>query len=215
MRLRQSYKKQKECFCIKIELKKIFLIKKYLLAVNTLFLIISCSSSDNDTELISHFDGTLKIRSLQDLEDPTIKGYKTINGNLIINYLDEVEDLTALENLEIINGGICIRYNDHLKSLKGLENITELDFLRIEYNPELLSLSGFENLTSIANALIINQNRKLKTLNALSSLTNIGTKFYLTKNDVLTSLNGLENLDTIHQITVLGNINLKCSLANS
>ena len=71
-------------------------MKKQLVAIFSLFLIISCSSSNDNTEFITHLDGSLEIRSISDLEDPTIKNYKTINGNLIINSTDEVEDLSAL-----------------------------------------------------------------------------------------------------------------------
>lgn len=184
------------------------MIKQQLLAVISLFLIISCSSSDDNPEFITHLDGNLEIRSLKDLEDPIIKGYKTINGNLIINYTDEVEDLSALENLEIINGGILIRYNDNLKSLHGLEKITKLDFLEIEYNLELISLNGLGNLINISNNLRIAENRKLETLNSLNSLADIGVQFFLSNNNLLTNLNGLENLKQIPQIIILNNLNL-------
>jgi hypothetical protein len=94
--------------------------KNQLLGIITLVLLtISCSSDDNNAELTTQFEGSLEIRSLKDLEDPAIQQYKIINGNLIINYTDGVEDLSALENLEKINGGIFIRYNDNLKSLRG------------------------------------------------------------------------------------------------
>ncbi|QTD39098.1 hypothetical protein JL193_07590 [Polaribacter batillariae] len=184
------------------------MIQKQLLAVIGLFLIISCSSSDNSMELITDLEGDLEIRSLKDLEDPIIKGYKTIHGNLIINYTNEVEDLSALENLEIINGGILIRYNDNLKSLRGLEKITKLNFLEIEHNLELNSLNGLENLTNISNSLRIAENRKLETLNSLNSLTDIGVQFFLSNNNLLTNLKGLENLKQIPQIIILDNLNL-------
>jgi hypothetical protein len=190
------------------ELKIKNMIKKSLLVAITLLLIISCSTSDDNREIITHLDGNLEIRSLKDLEDPIIKDYKTINGNLIINYTDEVEDLSVLENLEIINGGILIRYNDNLKSLHGLENITKLDFLEIEYNLELISLNGLENLTTISNSLRIKENRKLETLNSLNSLTDIGVQLFLSNNYLLTNLNGLESLRQIPQIEILNNINL-------
>ncbi len=183
------------------------MIKKQLLAVIGLFLIISCSSDDN-IEFITHLDGNLEIRSLKDLEDPIIKGYKTINGNLIISYTDEVENLTALENLEVINGGILIRYNDNLKSLHGLENITKLDFLEIENNLELASLNGLENLINISKSLRIAENSKLESLNSLNSLTDIGAQFFLSDNNLLTNLNGLNNLKQIPQIIILNNLNL-------
>jgi hypothetical protein len=183
--------------------------KKQLLGVITLVLLtISCSSDDNNTELTTQLEGSLEIRSIEDLEDPAIQQYKIINGNLIINYTDDVEDLSKLENLEKINGGIFIRYNDNLKSLQGLENIMELDFLEIEYNRELTSLSGLTSLTSVSNGVSIVKNSILENLNSLNSLTNIGTQFFLSNNKSLTNLNGLENLEQIPQVIILNNINL-------
>jgi hypothetical protein len=183
--------------------------KKQLLGVITLVLLtISCSSVDNNAELPTQLEGSLEIRSIEDLEDPAIQQYKTINGNLIINYTDDVEDLSKLENLEKINGGIFIRYNDNLKSLQGLENIIELDFLEIEYNQELTSLSGLTSLTNVSNGVRIVKNSILENLNNLNSLTNIGTQFFLSNNKSLTNLNGLENLEQIPQIIILNNINL-------
>jgi hypothetical protein len=134
------------------ELKIKNMIKKSLLVAITLLLIISCSTSDDNREIITHLDGNLEIRSLKDLEDPIIKDYKTINGNLIIRNTDDVEDLRALENLESINGRLFISNNDNLKSLQGLENITELNLLKIKDNPELISLAGLDNLASISDA---------------------------------------------------------------
>jgi hypothetical protein len=185
------------------------MIKKQLLGIIILVVLtISCSSDDNLAELTTQLEGNLEIRSLKDLEDPIIKNYKTINGNLIINYTDEVEDLSALENLEVINGGIFIRYNDNLKSLHGLENIIKLDFLEIEYNLELISLNGLENLTTISNALRIAENWKLETLNSLNSLNDIDVQFFLSNNHLLTNLNGLESLRQVPQIIILNNVNL-------
>jgi hypothetical protein len=187
------------------------MIKKQLLAIITLVcLTISCSSNDDGTnELATNLEGNLEIRSLSDLQDPDIQGYKTINGNLIINYADDIEDLSALENLEVVNGGIFIRYNDNLKSLQGLENITELDFLEIEYNLELTSLSGLDNLVSISNNLAIQNNDSLETLSSLNNLTHIGNQFTLFYNFTLTNLNGLENLESVSQFLILNNANLE------
>ena len=185
------------------------MIKKQLLGIIILVVLtISCSSDDNLAELTTQLEGNLEIRSLKDLEDPIIKNYKTINGNLIINYTDEVEDLSALENLEVINGGIFIRYNDNLKSLHGLENIIKLDFLEIEYNLELTSLSGLTNLSNVSGGVSIVKNSILKNLNYFNSLTNIGTQLFLSNNTSLTTLNGLENLEKIPQIIILNNVNL-------
>jgi hypothetical protein len=185
------------------------MIKKQLLGIIILVVLtISCSSDDNLAELTTQLEGNLEIRSLKDLEDPIIKNYKTINGNLIINYTDEVEDLSALENLEVINGGIFIRYNDNLKSLHGLENIIKLDFLEIEYNLELTSLSGLTNLSNVSGGVSIVKNSILENLNYFNSLTHIGTQLFLSNNTSLTTLNGLENLEKIPQIIILNNVNL-------
>lgn len=185
------------------------MIKKQLLGIIILVVLtISCSSDDNLAELTTQLEGNLEIRSLKDLEDPDIQQYKIINGNLIINYTYDVEDLSKLENLEKINGGIFIKYNDNLKSLKGLENIMELDFLEIENNQELTSLSGLTNLSNVSGGVSIVKNSVLENLNYFNSLTHIGTQLFLSNNTSLTTLNGLENLEKIPQILILNNINL-------
>jgi len=182
--------------------------KQVLGLITLVVLTISCSSDDTNADLTTQLEGSLEIRSNEDLENPAIQQYEIINGNLIINYTDDVEDLSKLENLEKINGGILIRHNDNLKSLKGLENIMELDFLEIEYNRELTSLSGLTSLSNVSGGVRIVKNNVLEDLNYLNSLTTIGTQLFLSNNTSLTTLNGLENLEKIPQVIILNNINL-------
>jgi hypothetical protein len=87
--------------------------KQVLGLITLVVLTISCSSDDTNAELTTQLEGSLEIRSNEDLENPAIQRYKIINGNLIINYTDDVEDLSKLGNLEKINGGILIRHNDN------------------------------------------------------------------------------------------------------
>ncbi|RPD94295.1 hypothetical protein EGM88_12575 [Aureibaculum marinum] len=186
------------------------MIKKELLTlIAIIFIAMSCSSDDdNNIDLETNKEGNVEIRSAKDLENTKLKGYKTINGNLVINYTTDVEDLSALKNLEEINGGIIIKYNNNLKSLQGLNNIKKLEFLEIENNLELTSLAGLENLATISKNLRIANNFKLNSLSSLNSMTTIGTDFFLSENEMLTNLTGLENLKEIPQIIILNNINL-------
>lgn len=176
---------------------------KKLILLTFCISVFSCSN-DAATELVTHLDGDLEIRSLADLQDVEIQSYKTISGNLIINYTNGVEDLSELKNLEEVNG-VFIRYNDDLKSLKGLENIMTLEFLEIEYNLQLISLSGLDNVSEVAESFILSENDQLENLIGLDNLNKIGTQLFISNNSELTTLSGLDNLSESQQILVLNN----------
>ncbi len=171
-------------------------------------LLASCSSDDDAAEIVTRLEGNLDIQSLNDLQNPDIQSYKTIDGNLIIDYTYDIENLELLQNLEKVNGGIIIRKNNGLKSLAGLENITALDFLEIEDNPALISLEGFTNLTSVANTMRIVNNDALAGLDALSNLQRIGTQLFVFDNKSLISIEGLSSLEEVPQLLINNNIYL-------
>ncbi|ADR21936.1 hypothetical protein MATR_04300 [Marivirga tractuosa] len=181
-------------------------MKKFTLILLTL-ITLSCSDDATNIEPSTIYEGNYEIRSETDLISFSESGYTEINGNLVINYTEDIEDLKGLETLKKVNG-ILIRYNDELKSLEGLEGLSQIEFFTLSYNLNLNSLKGLDNLTKITSSIIIEQNADLKNLNGLDQLTEVGGDFFISHNDRLENFNGIESLQNVSRFLVLNNINL-------
>lgn len=181
-------------------------MKKIGLILLTL-IMLSCSDDTTNTEPSTIYEGNYEIRSEADLISFAKSGYTEINGNLVINYTEDIEDLKGLETLEKVNG-ILIRYNDELRTLEGLEGLSEIEFFTLSYNLNLKSLKGLDNLTKIISSIIIEHNASLKNLDGLNQLAEVGGDFFISHNDILENFNGIESLHNVSRFLVLNNINL-------
>lgn len=180
------------------------------------------------------FEGNIELKSQEDIDNFTSKGYNVINGNLIINgETSSVTNLSNFTDLIQINKDLFI-VNTELKNLKGFENVIltsddarlviinndeladikalsktkSLRSLRILGNSLLQNLNGLHNLKSIHQELSIGLNPLITSLNTLQSLSYVH-KINITGNNALENLNGLEQIKEVNTIVIKNNSSLK------
>ena len=66
---------------------------KSLFLLATIITFLSCNTDDDATPESTFLDGDLEIRSQADLDDPNIQNYKTIGGNLVVHYTENVKEV--------------------------------------------------------------------------------------------------------------------------
>lgn len=180
------------------------------------------------------FEGNIELKSQEDIDNFTSKGYNVINGNLIINgeasnittlfsFIDlnqingdlfvvntSLENLGGLENIRLtsVNARLVIINNDELTNMEALSNITSVSSLRILGNDLLQSLNGLQNLKTIQQELSIGLNPTITHLNTLQNLS-FAHKINITGNDALESLQGLEQIKAINTVVIKNNPSLK------
>lgn len=146
-----------------------------------------------------------------------IEGNVTIHGNNISN-------LNGLSEITAIDGDLLINNNDILQELTGLNALTAVGGnVQIDENPTLLNLTGLGGLNEIGGGLYIGAgfmiggfgNPLLTDLMGLENVTSIGAGVRVRYNAALTSLAGINNIDanTITYISIFDNPNLsKCEV---
>ena len=128
--------------------------KTILLFILTTFLN---SCSDNENDISPPIEGDVHLKNQQEVNEFGANNYSGINGNLTIGYQSGVRDITnlnPLSSLSFIDGNLDINYNDNLASLNGLNNIESINgFLHIGDNNSLANLNGLSNLNSVVATL--------------------------------------------------------------
>ena len=182
-----------------------------------------CSSSQTDSNNII-FEGSIRLRSQEEVNEFGSNNYEEINGALFIgdNGPSSINDLTPLSSLKSIKYSLHIEQCTDLTNLNGLnnistaghiyifrnENLTDITALSnissitsygisIYDNDELTNLNGLNNITSLPGFLELVFNNKLENTEALSNITYIGGNVEIRANSVLTRLNGLRNVTVI------------------
>jgi len=120
-------------------------------------------------------------------------------GNIVIfddnDGLDNILDLSPLNELTEVVGFLSIRSNTSLPNLEGLSNLISIgNSFTIGSNILIINLDQLSSLTSIGETFMLNNNANLINIDGLSNLTSIGDFLDISSNPLLTDLNGLNNL---------------------
>ncbi len=126
--------------------------------------------------------GSYYVTNSSELDE--IRGYTEITGNLFINNFD-VPDLSALSSLTTIGDQLEISNLDQLTDLSGLENLTSVNRLIISENDNLEDVTALASLESIHTLRIQSDPALLEV--ALPSLEEIH-EMDISSNHVLTSI---------------------------
>ncbi len=130
------------------------------------------------------FKGTLMVRSLTDLHPFADSGYNVLDGNLIIDHVSGLKDLSAFSQLKTITG-----------------------FVSISNNPDLVSLHGLEKLRTIGHGLDIFQNNRLQNTDALNGLNQVHD-ISIYSNNGLTTIR-LAGITQLNRLDLSNNYQLK------
>lgn len=114
---------------------------------------------------ITNFDGVFAPNS-------------TVKGDIRIIYMNGLQSLSGLENINILDGyDIEVYFNDNLQNLNGLENISgEIRSLYIKDNPMLDDISALDGATFFAtNPLLTIENNANLSICNIESVCNLLT----------------------------------------
>lgn len=139
-----------------------------------------------------------------------------INGDLDIGttYINAINSLLPLSNLNIIQGQLKINNNWSLTSLSGLENISTVGSLWIGYHfsDQLTSLTGLDGLTTVNGDVTIGNNDGLTSLSGLDNLETVDGFIWITQLPAITSISSLNNLSSINDSLYLQFMNSMTSI---
>jgi hypothetical protein len=150
---------------------------------------------------INSVEGDLLIQQNQSMNNLIgLESLTSIGGDLYIGGWEEgnlyLRNLTGLENLVNFDGDIQLINNEYLENLHGLSGIDSVFDLTLIYGNRLIDLSGLDSLKSIQNSLQIGGNN-LKHLYGLEKIDSIGGELGIGENDSLIDLEGLNNLQFV------------------
>jgi hypothetical protein len=161
--------------------------------------------------------GELKILNTKINNTEAFTNLTIINGDVIIQDNNELENIDKMGQVEILNSSdIIIKNNPKLKLVKNLgASTSNVAHLKIEDNLELTSIEGFKNIEKIYvnstnnESIIILNNKKLINLKGLEKLKKTAGVI-IRNNESLESLDGLsENLESLDNIKIYNNKNLQ------
>ncbi|QXP78915.1 MULTISPECIES: T9SS type A sorting domain-containing protein [Winogradskyella] len=112
-----------------------------------------------------------------------------------------VSDITGLSFINSVQGNVLLYYLDNLLSLEGLQNITtisgKLDIKSLNASTDFSSLS---NVTTVGGNLSINNCDSLTDMTSFSSITDVGGDFELKDNS------SLVHLDDLNDVIIVGGL---------
>jgi hypothetical protein len=187
----------------------------------------SGSGSDVDSDTVDSdsctngvWEGDANLISAATLAQ--LVGYTEINGNCIIDYLNDTTSIDELACLERIHGMLEIAGCASLVEIDGLSNLEQVgvdvsedenencgDSIHIAINDALENVDGLAGLTELPGRLLIRGNYALTEIDGLAGVTAVAEEaptvdpedpipdIEITDNDELESLDGLAGLTAI------------------
>ncbi len=161
------------------------------------FLVTACGSPECKME-VTHIRGNFwggltkhDVSTQKELE--AFRGQTHIDGHLRICASDDIEDLSALSELESVDGNLVIYDNSHLSSIEGLRSLESVSRgIFVIHNPELTLIDSFDALhttSDFANrgaGITIGGNLNLKQVSGFRELRS--ARLAITSNENLESI---------------------------
>jgi len=160
--------------------------------------------------VLTEIQGRLRFYSLENLENMSgLDNLETIGGDLdIYNWPGSATSLTnlhGLEKLASVRGDLLIVGNSALVSLQGLNSLASVnEGVNISVNDVLTDFSGLDKLSSIGEDVYIGESPGLRSFEGLDSLHTIGGLLEIYGCASLESLDGLEGLEHISSVLKIG-----------
>jgi len=141
-------------------------------------------------------------RSMADIQRFADLGYQIIDGDLILDSVFGLKDLTLFSKLIKVTGGVIIAHNPELPSLHGLENLAFTGrAIRIFNNLHLCTASSLGKLTSTGGIEILD-NPQLRTI--AFNRVNKAENLEFMNNPSLRSITGMNEVTTTGFFFVYG-----------
>ena len=165
------------------------------------------SQSEVDSfQACKYYRGSINVdgqNTIEDIIDLTpLNVIRSIEGNLSVQYT-LIEDLEALDSLQLIKGAFALYLNDSIESIEGMNALTYSNDINIANHDALKVIDGFNSLEDLDH-IQINWNYNLDTIkgfNALDSL--IGLNF--------SDLTSLEVMNAFSNLTIADNVSISNS----
>lgn len=149
--------------------------------------------------------GSLTI-SGEDIQDLSALGQlEKVQGDLTIKSMPLLKNLIGLENLKEIGGSLEMRDLTELTQMNSLAQLSTIGKTLILFNLGLSSLEGLESLKEIGGDLDLQYLKQLTQFKSLSQLSRVGETLRIRDNASLVSLEGLENLNTVKDVVIISN----------
>lgn len=152
----------------------------------------------------------------EDIGNPLLNNISALNnleligGDIRCVNNNSLLNFSGLNNLTLLGGGLVIQSNQNLvniSALNSLNNLTIEGDVNIRWNSSLANLSGFSNIKSFKGDLILDGNSTL-TLLGLNSVESIGGTLNISYSDILIDLENLNSLTTVNKIVIRHNSEL-------
>jgi hypothetical protein len=150
----------------------------------------------NGLNVLKNIEGDLHFGPTGLIYMGGIESLKSIEGNLIIQYNDNLISLNGLDSLQIIGGGIAFEWNLALQDISALKGLLSVYSIYFYILPELTDISCFQNIDSVYS-IFIEACPALGSLEGLNALQNIPGFLSIGSCDALQNLNGLNGIQQI------------------
>ncbi|NNJ56061.1 MAG: hypothetical protein HKP14_08010 [Bacteroidia bacterium] len=162
------------------------------------------------------YDGTVQLKSQDDIDTFASSGWTEVTGKLAISG-STVTDMSGLRSIVKV-GELTVWYISQSEDLNGLCNLQEIEGrLEIQSSNGLTSLKGLERLKTIGGELEISYCSKLENINALANLELVGypsggsfeyNNITLESLPKLVDLVGLDKLTATRELRIIENNSL-------
>lgn len=160
-------------------------------------------------EPLKNQPGVVVIASPEDFDELPLDADGRLEGDLLIQGVVGLEDLSGLSSLRHVEGSLIIQSNPDLTSLVGMQNLISVGGrLEISHNWNLSALGSFDRLELIGDALEIRGVQPAREMPNLPVLEQCGS-VRLVETSAMETLFGLPALERSRGIDLIDNVALE------
>jgi hypothetical protein len=160
-------------------------------------------------DALKNESGTTVIASPDDLQELPLDGEGRLEGDLLIQGVVGLKDLSGLSSLRHVEGDLLIRSNPDLTSLVGLEGLISVGgSLEVSHNWNLEALGSFDALELVGDALEIRGVQPAREMPNLPALEQCGS-VRLVETSAMQTLYGFPALEQSRGFDLIDNVALQ------
>ncbi len=165
------------------------------------------SQAEVDAFFCTSVSGDLTIESLFQISDLSgLSGLESVGGDLIIRNINNLTSLSGLEDLESIGGNLVLSFLPGVSDFSALDNLLSVNNVTLEFLNGTTDLDVLNSLTSAGN-ILIRLNSSIETVSGFGSLESANT-INVRQNPSLLNLAGFDGVTSLANVIIEQNNSL-------
>ena len=165
------------------------------------------TQAEVDAFFCTSVDGNVTIESLNQISNlSALSVLNSISGDLVIRNINNLTSLDGLQNLQGIGGDLVLSFLPSVTDFSALDNLLSVNNVTFEFLEGITDLDILNSVDSIDN-LLVRLNANIQTVSGFNNLVS-ANEIIIRQNPTLVNLNGFDGITSLTAVTIEQNTNL-------